>query len=224
MNAAIAHPVAGVRKCQIFLFDRELLPSDIERHRRQLIDRRVRGEDVALLGVVVCSAGDGVVNGLARGIIDEREGSPGIRDGGVAGTIDRGAVNGRGSARKHPEALRVVDGGVVRGLAAESLLVDVAKGVERRSLVGVLGVVDRTEVSGEKLLVFGDVLLGDHVFDRGGYGVGGYGVDGAEGEAEETVAGALFELGGQGLGEFDGLGVNCETADSDVVGTDGAGC
>ena len=77
----------------------------------------------------------------------------------------------------------VINGGVVGFLAAEGLLVDVAKGVERGAFVRVFGVVNGAEVGGKEFLVLGDVLLGDHVLDWGRYRFRGDGIDGAEGEA-----------------------------------------
>ena len=171
---------------------------------------------------IVCSARDGVVDSLACGIVDEGEGSSRIRNGGVAGTVDGGTVDGGGGAGEHPEALGIVDCSVVRGLAAESLLVDVTKSVERGALVGVFRVVDGTEVGRKEFLFFGDVLLGDHVFDGGRYRFREDSVDGAERETEKAIAGALFELRGEGLGELDGLVFDCQAADCDIVGADGA--
>ena len=222
MDPAITHPIARIRKRQILLLDRKLLPSHIKRHRRQLVRRRVRREDVTLLVSIILAARNGVVDGLARSIIDEREGGPGIRDGGVAASIDGLAVNDGGGAGEHPEALGVVDGGVVGFLATEGLLVDEAKGVERGAFVGIFGVVDGAEVGGEEFLVFGDVLLGDHVLDGGRYRFGGDGIDGAEGEAEKSVTGSLFELSRESLGKFDGLIFDYKTAEGDVVGANGA--
>ena len=47
------------------------------------------------------------------------------------------------------------------------------------------------------------------------------GVDGVEGEAEQAVVeGVLLELGGDGLGEFDGLPVDGRSAHGDGVGVD----
>ncbi len=183
LNSPITHPIPRIRKRQILLLNRKLLTANIKRHSRQLVRRGIRRKDITLLVVVVRSAGNGIVDGLARRIVDKCECGSGISNGGVAGSIDVLAVDGGRGAGEHPEPLGIVDGGVVRCLTTESLLVDVAKGVEGSALIGVLGVVDRTEVGGEELLVFRNVLLGDHVFDWSGYGFGGYGVDVAKGKA-----------------------------------------
>ena len=199
-----------------------MLPADGEAHDGELGDRGVGRVDVSLLRGIVLAAGDGLVDGLAGLVVDEGEGGPRVGDGGVAGAGDRLAGHDGGGAVEHPEALGVVHGGVVRGLAAEGRLVDVAEGVEGFALVRVLGVFDGAELDGEELGCLGDVRLRDHVLHRGLHRRGGDGVDGPKGEAEEPVAGVLLELGGEGLGQFDGLVLDDETAHVDDVGSHGA--
>lgn len=223
LDAAVRHAVARVGEAQVFLLHGELLAADGEAHDGELVDGGVGRVEVALLGVVVLAARDGGVDGLAQVVVDEGEGRAGVGDGLVAGAGDRLAGDGGGGAVEHPEALGAVHGRVVRGLAAQGGLVDVAEGVEGRALVRVVGVLDGAEVGGEELRGLGDVVLGDHVLDRGLDAAGLDGVDGAEGEAEKPVALVLLELGGELFGQLDGLVLDDDAADVDDVCSDGAG-
>lgn len=75
---------------------------------------------------------------------------------------------------------------------------------------------------GEELHVLGNVRLRDHVLHRGLRGLGGDGVDATKGEPEETITGVLLKLRGEGLGKLDGLALDSQATDDNVVGTDGA--
>lgn len=183
----------------------ELLPADREAHDGEFVDGGVGREEVPLLRGIVFAARDGVVDGFAGAVVDEGEGRAGVGDGFVAGSFDGLAGYDGGAAVEHPEALGFVDGGVVGRLAAEGRLIDVAEGVEGFALVGVVDVFDGAEVGGEKFRGLRDVVLGDHVLDRGLDRIGCDGVDGTEGEAEEPVAAVLLELGRKGFGQLDGL-------------------
>ena len=165
LDAAVRHAVAGVREPQVLLLHGELLPADGEAHDGELVDRGVGREDVSLLGGIVLAARDGGVDGLAGRVVDEGEGGARVGDGLVAGAGDRLAGHDGGGAVEHPEALRVVHGGVVWGLAAEGGLVDVAKGVEGFALVRVILVFNGAELDREELRRLGDVGLRDHVLD-----------------------------------------------------------
>ena len=217
LDAAIGHPVAGVGEPQILLLHDELLAADREAHDGELVGGGVGREDVALLGGVVFAARDRVVDRFAGVVVDEGEGRSRVGDGLVAGPGDCLTGDDGGGAVEHPEALRVVDGRVVWGLAAEGGLVDVAEGVEGFAFVGVVGVFDGAEVGGEELRSLGDVVLGDHVLDGRLHRLGRHGVDGSKGEAEESVARVLLELGGKRLGQLDGLALDDEATHVDDV-------
>ena len=90
------------------------------------------------------------------------------------------------------------------------------------SVITIIGV-SRAQVASEKLLVLGDVGLGDHILNRGGDFVRGNTVDTAKSETKNTVTDTLLELVGDSVGNFDRLLVDIESADNDSVGTDGAG-
>ena len=199
---------------------RELLPADGEAHDGEFVDGGVGGEEVSLLGGIVFAAGDGVVDGFAGAVVDEGEGRAGVGDGLVAGPLDGLAGDDGGGAVEHPEALGFVDGGVVGRFAAEGLLINVAEGVEVLALVRVVDDLDGAEVGGEEFRGLWDVVLGDHVLDRGLDTARLDGVDGAKGEAEESVAAILLELGGKGFGQLDGLVFNDYAADVDDVRSD----
>lgn len=144
LDTAIHEPTLRSRKAQRLLLDRKLLIPDRECDRGQLVCCCGVWEDVALLCGIVLGAGDGRIDGFACSIIDETKRGARVGDGGVAGARDIRAVDGGGGAVKHPEALRVVDGGVIN-LAlghtggGERGLVDVAKGVEGLALVAGVG-------------------------------------------------------------------------------------
>lgn len=228
LDAAVDEAALRGRKAQGLLLDRELLVADRERDRGQLVRRRRVREDVALLRGVVLGARDGGVDGLAGGVVDETERGARVGDGRVARASDAGAVDGGGGAVEHPEALRVVDRGVIDLVLGDAGVreggrVDEAEGVEGFALVArVGGVAPGAQVRGEELHGLGDVGLRDHVLHGGLHGGGGDGVDAAKGEAEEAVAGVLLELRREGFGKLDALVLDGQTAKGHVVGTDGA--
>lgn len=200
LDTSVCHAVACVCESQILFLQGELVPTDCEAHDGELVDGGVGGVGVPLLRGVVFTAWDGGVDGFAGGVVDEGEGRSGVGDGGVVGTFDRLAGYDCGGAGEHPEALGVVDGGVVGGLAAEGVLVDVAEGVEGFAFVWITCVFDGAEVGGEELGCFGDVVLGDHVLDGSLDWGRGDCVDGSPGQAAESVTGVLLELGRECFG------------------------
>lgn len=212
LDAAVGHAVARVGEAEVLLLQGELFAADGEADDGELVEGGVGGVDVALLRGVVFAAGDRLVDRLAGLVVDEGEGRSGVGDGGVAGPGDGFAGHDGGGAVEHPEALGVVDGGVVGGLAAQGFLVDVAKGVEAFAFVGIVRVFDGAEVGGEELGGLGDVVLGDHVLDGSLHRGGSDGVDGSPGETEKPVAAVLLELGREALGQLDGLVFDDETA------------
>ncbi|KAH0373701.1 acid protease, partial [Aureobasidium melanogenum] len=117
------------------------------------------------------------------------------------------------------EALRVVDRGVVDGLAVSDGSVDVAECVE-----AVLAALDSREVSGEQFSILGDIILAYHAFDGGTDGCRLDCVDGAPSQAQQTIASALDELSRDLVGDFDSLVLNCQTANGDNVSTDSTAC
>ena len=198
----------------------ELLSADGEAHDGEFVDGGVGWEDISLLRRIVFAAWDGGVNGFAGAVVDEGESCAGVSDGFVAGSFDGLAgYDGRGAV-EHPEALGFIDGGVVGGFAAEGLLINVAEGVEGFALVWVVDVLNGAEIGGEKLRGLWDIILGDHVLDRGLDTAGLDGVDGTKGEAKEPVAGILLELGRKGFGQLDGLVFDNNATDVDDVRSD----
>ena len=193
------------------------MSTDREAHDGKLGDGGVGWEDVSLLFRVVFAAGDRLVDGFARRVVNESEGCSGVGDGGVAGTGDLLAGYDCGGAVERPEALRVVHGGVVRGFAAKRVLIDVAKGVEGCAFIWIICVFDGAEVGGEELGGLWDVVLGDHVLDGSLHCIGRDGIDGSKGEPKETVATVLLKLGRKGLCQLDGLILDDETAYIDDV-------
>lgn len=169
---------------------------------------RGAGEDVAAVGGAVAGVEDLAVVGGDDGGGEVEEGGAGVGDG-VDGAGGEGAgADGVAVGRELPEAVGGVDGHV--GDAA-----------------GVLGAVDVAEVvvADAALLEVGredggGQALGDGVEEEGRLLHGLDGVDAVEGEAEEAVAGALDELGGDGLGGLDGLAGDGRAADGDGVGED----
>ena len=71
----------------------------------------------------------------------------------------------------------------------------------------------------KELRRFRDIVLGDHVLDRGCHRSRGNSVDAPKGEAEEAVTHPLLECRGKLLSELDGLILDHETADVEVIGT-----
>ena len=77
-------------------------------------------------------------------------------------------------------------------------------------------------MAGEQLLVLRDVGLGDHILNgRGDFGRG-HSVDTAEGETKDAVTDTLLKLVRDGIGKFDRLLFNRESADDNSVFTNGA--
>ena len=225
LNAPIHIPIPRVRKRQISLVDRELLVPHRKRHHRQLVLGDSRREDPPLLRFVKVGARDGSVDGHTRLIINEGEGGPRVRDGGVPRARDGFAVHRGGSAVEHPEPLRGVHWCVVGGCHAFSgqhVRVDVPKRVEGHAF-RVVGIPPSAQVSSEESLAGLDVVLRDEVFDRGVGRRGRDCVDGAEGQAEEPITGTLGEFCGEGLGELNGLVFDGETTDGNVIRSHRAG-
>lgn len=141
--------------------------------------------------VVDLGARDRAVDGLAEVVTDKRERGTSVGDGGVARAGD-GLVTDLGGGRgEAPEALRAVDGRVGDLLALGCVLVDVAEGVEAGGIAGGgrAGAASGrgglcggrhaggAQVGGEELGRLGNVLLGDHVLNKGVHGLGLDGVD-----------------------------------------------
>ena len=222
LDASVRHTVAGIREAQIFLLHRELLAADREAHDGEFVDGGVGWEDVSLLRRIVFAARNRGVDGFARAVVDKGEGCAGVGDGFVAGSFDGLAgYDGRGAV-EHPEALGFINGGVEGGFAAEGLLIDVAEGVEGFALVWVVDVFDGAEIGGEKLGGLWDIILRDHVLDRGLDRAGLDGVDGTKGETKEPVAAILLELGGKRFGQLDGLVFDNNATNVNDIRSDGA--
>ena len=212
MNAAVGHAVAGVCETQILFLQGELLSTDREAHDGELVDGGVGRVDVSLLRGIVFAAWNGLVDGFAGCVVNESESGSGISNGGVARAFDCLAGYDCRGAVEHPEALGVVNGRVVRGLAAKGVLVNVAKGVEGFAFVWIVGVFDRAKIGGEELGSLGNIVLRYHILNGSLHGVGSDGVDGSPGETEETIATVLLELGRESRGQLDGLILDDETA------------
>ena len=220
LDASVGHAVAGISETQIFFLQGELLSTDGEAHDGELADGGVGGVDVALLCGIIFAAWDGLVDGFAGVVIDECEGCSGVSDGGIAGTCDGlASYDGRGAV-EHPKTLRTVHGRVVRGLAAEGFLIDVAEGVEGFAFVWIIGVFERAEIGGEELGCLWDVVLGDHVLNGSLYPLGRDCIDGSKGETEESIASVLLELGGKSFGQLDSLVLDDKAAYVDGVCSD----
>lgn len=128
--------------------------------------------------------------------------------------------------------MRVVDRSVVNSLATSDRGVDVSESVE-----AVIAALVRRQTGSEELRILGTVLcisreatplevqyahviLTDHVLDWSFDRVGLHGVDGAPGQTQETITGALDELIRNLVGNLNGLVLNGKTSDSDNVCTD----
>lgn len=199
-----------------------MLVSDREADDGKLGDGGVGRVDVSLLGGIVFTAWDSLVDGFAGGVVDEGEGCSRISDGGVVGPFDCFAGYDRGGAVEHPEALGIVHGRVVGSLAAKGILINVTKGVEGFAFVWIVRVFDGAEIGSEELGGLWDVVLGDHVLNGSLHWDGSDRVDGSPGEAQESVTAVLLELGREGVGQLDGLVLDDETAHIDDVRSHGA--
>lgn len=163
------------------------------------------GEDVATVRLAVGGSGDLTVVGGDEVIGEEEEGSSGVGDGGDALGDRASGTNGVAAGGEAPESLGVVDsrvGDVSSVLAGVDVAEVVATGLallqvggEERGFEAGLGV-------GEEGLL---LVRGDRV-------------DGAEGQAQETIALILSEFRADGFGQFDGLAGDRCTADVDDVG------
>lgn len=217
LDTSVGHAVTCVCESQVLFLQGELLSADCEAHDGKLCDRGIGGVSVSLLRGIVFTAWDGGVDGFAGGVVDKSEGCSGISDGGVAGTFDLLAGYDCGGTVEHPEALRVVHGRVVGGLAAKGVFIDVAEGVEGFAFVWIICVFDGAEVGGEELGCLWDVVLGDHVLDGSLHWGGSDRIDGSPGKAAESVTAVLLELGREGFGQLDGLVLDDETTYVDDV-------
>lgn len=195
LDASVGHAIAGVGETQILFLQGELLSTDREAHDGKLVDSGVGRVNVSLLRRVVFAAGNGLVDGCAGSVVNKSEGCSGISDGGVARTLDRLAGYDCRGAVEHPEALRVVHRSVVRGLAAQGVLINVAEGVEGFAFVWIIRVFDGAEVGCEELGSLRDVVLGDHVLNGSLHRGGSDSVDGTPGETQKSVTAILLELG-----------------------------
>lgn len=211
--------VIGDSESQVLLLDHVLGVANSNLDLWDVVRFHTDREDVALVKPVVGRAGDLVVDLLDHLVRHESERGAGISNGSVAAEIDFLAVDRTGLGRERPEPLRVVDLGPVDVLARllDEVLVNEAEGVER---LGIL-VTRAVEGRSEELGCFGDVVLLDHVFDRGSLGVSlsriHDRVDLAPSETKEAIAGALGELFGHLAGTLDGLLLDGEAAQGKSV-------
>lgn len=138
LNSAISHIISCVGECQILLLHGELFASDIKGYDGQFINCGVGGEQISLLLIVVLGSWNGIVDGLAEFVIHQSESGACIGNGTVPASVNFLAIDGGRSALELPEALRIIDRGVVRGLPSQSFLVDVSKGVKGDSVIWVI--------------------------------------------------------------------------------------
>ena len=80
-------------------------------------------------------------------------------------------------------------------------------------MIGLVGVAPGPELAGERLLIFGDVLLGDHVLDCGLDLAGEDTVETAPHEPEEAVTFARNEGLVHVIGDLHGLTLYSQAAD-----------
>lgn len=217
LNATVGHAISCVSKTEILFLQGELLCTDCEAHDRKLIDSGVGRVDVSLLRRIIFTAWNRLVDSFAGFVVNKSKGCSGISDGSVAGTCDRLAGYDCRGAVEHPKALRIVNGRVVRGLAAKGLLIDIAEGVEGFAFVWIVRIFDGAEIGGEELGSLWDVVLGDHILNGSLHRVGSDSIDGSPGKTEESIATVLLELGRESLGQLDGLVLDDETAHIDDV-------
>lgn len=130
-----------------------------------MVDGGAGRESPSLNRLVEYPAGDGGVNGSGYGIVDQSQRACRIGHGGIVKPNHLSITHGHGCARELPEALRIVDIGVVDLLAAEGGFVDETKGVEGL-VVSVLCVSVGAQVGSEKLHLGRDFFLNDQVLRR----------------------------------------------------------
>ncbi len=222
LNASVDHAVPCIREAQILFLYRELLTPNSKADNGQLSGSVACREDVALLGGIVFAAWDGLVDSLAGRVVNKAEGGSRIGNGGVAGALNCLASHHCRGGVEHPEALGVIDGSVVGGLAAEGSLINVAEGIERLAFVRIIRVFYATKVGREKLRVLWNITLADHVLDGCLDGSWLDGIDASPSKAKKAVTGILLKLGREGLGQFDSLVLDHDTAKVDRVCTNSA--
>ena len=137
LNTSVHHTVSSVSEAQVLFLECHHGVSDGEFNLGQVVRGGGRGVDITLVALVVLCAGNGFVDRIDEGIVHEAECGAGVHDGGVARTVDGLAVDGGGCGLDLPEALAVVDFGVVglgRAGGGQDVLVDEAEGVETLGL------------------------------------------------------------------------------------------
>lgn len=162
--------------------------------------------DVTAVAVVQFGTGDGGVVGGDDFVVHKQERCARVGDGGAASLAVVGLAIDAGKRRLElPVTLRLVDGGV-------------------GDFAGVLGRVDGAELIGSGGILVevgsedGAAELGLDVFEPGLLAFGLNTVDGAETETEKSVAvGVVNEGAGDLFGEFDGLLLDGDTADFDMI-------
>lgn len=164
-------------------------------------------EDVAAVGLTVGGAGHLRVVGGDEVIGEEEQRCSRVCDGGDALSHGGSGAYGVPARGEAPEALGVVHGrvGDVAGVFGR---VDVAEVVAAGLTF--------LQVGGEEGGVEAGLGVGEERLDL----VGRHGVDGAESEAEETVACVLSEFRADGLSQLDSLAGDGCTADVDDIGVD----
>ena len=125
-----------------------------------------------------------------------------------------------------PESLSTVHWRAVwvRTSGLDHILINETKGVERFTFVGFIDVALATGIGSERFGILRNVLLGDHVFDWSRNRRGFHSIDAAQGQAKEAITGRVLELGGKGLGQFDGLVLDSQTTNGDIICANVARC
>lgn len=118
-----------------------------------------------------------------------------------------------------PESLAIIHWRIVwvRTSGLDHILIDEAKGVEGFTFVGFIGITPAAEIGSEKFGILRNVLLGDYVFDWSRNRRGFHSIGAIPGQAKEAITGRLLELGGKGLGQFDGLVLDSQTTNGDII-------
>lgn len=220
LHTTVPVTLRGDSERKVLRLDRELVVANSHAEGWELINSHGRGEQVTLLLLVVLGSRNLLVQSLDNLIGHQGEGGASIGNGLVARLGDCLASNGGGGGVEHPEPLRVVDVGVLNGVAADQVGIDVSEGVERLGIV----VARRVEGRSEQLSVRGDVALGDHVGNGSVLGISlaalGDCVDGWEGETEQSVTSTRDELVSGNLGQLDSLVLDRNATDVDRISAD----